>query len=90
MKRNQFDVVMKKITKIAEGIAGKEYKGKIAPHANLTLDLGFDSIKGLRMIIELERNFGVSIADLDSDINFADYDTVEKIANLVIELTANA
>lgn len=87
MKKKQIDVVIEKVTKITERIAGKNYKGKVNPNANLTLELGFDSIKGLRMIIELERNFGVSIADLDSDINFAEYDTVEKIAHLVIDLT---
>ena len=89
MKKNQMDAVIKKVTKIAEGIAGKNYKGKVTASANLTLELGFDSIKGLRMIIELERTFGVSIADLDSDINFAEYDTIEKIAKLVIDLTEN-
>lgn len=89
MKRCEYDNVLKKIQKIAEGIVGKKYKVKIDPDKNLSTDLGFDSIMGLRMIVELERAFKIDIANFDDEIDFAEYDTINKITELVCRLVKN-
>jgi len=78
---------LEKVIHIAEKVSGKRLKGRILPNAELVDELGFDSIRILRMVIELEREFGVNIADLDSEADFSAYDTVAKIAALLEQLT---
>ena len=51
-------------------IAGCEYPiEKINSGTNLTLELGYDSIKIIELIVGIEEKFGIVIEDEDLDIN---------------------
>lgn len=46
-------------------------------------DLGFDSIKMLRLLVELEKQFGFNIADIEDDLDLEDIESVEDILEYI-------
>jgi acyl carrier protein len=79
-------MILETIMEIAAGIVSASEKNVVCPEANLVTDLRFDSIKILRLYIEMEKRLGVSFDDLGDDIDFAEFDTIEKLSKLVLML----
>lgn len=50
---------------------------------SLTDDLGFESISVIRLIIELENAFDISISDVSDEINFSEINKVSDVVKLV-------
>lgn len=62
--------VEKKLKELIVQISGCEYPvEKINGGTNLTLELGYDSIKIIELIVGIEEKFGIIIEDEDLDIN---------------------
>ncbi|MEO6671885.1 MAG: phosphopantetheine-binding protein [Ginsengibacter sp.] len=54
---------------------------RLSSKANLMDDLGFDSIKMLELIVEIENKFNIQISEQDLNINY--FSTVDSICELL-------
>lgn len=58
------------IKDILINISGREIKTcEINDNTNIISDLGFDSVKIIQLIVEIENKFNIEIEDEDMDIN---------------------
>lgn len=80
MSKNKFDTLTAAIQEIAP-ITDKN----ITKKSNLFLDLGFDSILYVSLVVELENIFKISVLDLD--IEWYNIVTVGDLLDLVDEHT---
>lgn len=75
-------MVINKIIPLAESIANRKYIGAIECNTNIELDLMFDSIKILRLMIGIEQAFDFNFSDTDIDIS--ECPTILKIAEIIV------
>lgn len=70
--------VFNKVTDILSELSGIEF---ICPDQNLQLDLGFDSLRMITLLIMLEDNFHIALDE--SDMNPFDLVSVHSVVKLV-------
>lgn len=71
------------IMDILKSIVGNRFTEEIGLDTSLTDDLGFESISVIRLIIELENAFDISISDVSDEINFSEINKVSDVVKLV-------
>jgi acyl carrier protein len=81
------DSVFGTLASLIRRIAGKRATTDVGPDTRFVEDLGFDSVIAIRMMLELERTFGIDVAARSDEINIADIVTVRDLASLVQRLS---
>ena len=87
MSTMQQDAVVRKLADLIRGIAGKRAIVNVGPETRFVEDLGFDSVIAIRMMLELERAFGIDVAARSDEIDIAEIVTVRDLASLVRRLS---
>jgi acyl carrier protein len=79
--------VYRKVAEIIRDLAGKRAPSEIVPSTRLVDDLGFDSIMAIRIMLEIEKVFGIDVASRSDEIDIAGIATVEDLASVVQKLS---
>ena len=87
MDNMQTESVYDGVVGILRRVAGSTYSGPISPGMRLVDDLGFDSVNAIRIMLELDRTFGIDVAAKSDTIDIASITTVQDLVVLVRRLS---